>query len=70
MGCDSHEPQLDIDNPAKLTSIIAFVMQKDVETVTLRVNAQFVFPPFPGRKQNFPFRLTHFSGGQAPALKA
>ncbi len=40
-------------------------MQKDVETATPRVNAQFVFPPFPGRKQNFPFKLT-----QAPALKA
>jgi hypothetical protein len=45
-------------------------MQKDVETVTLRANAKFVFPPFPGRKQNLPFKLTQFSGGQAPALKA
>jgi hypothetical protein len=45
-------------------------MQKDVETATLGMNAQFVFPPFPGRKQNFPFKLTHFSGVQAPALKA
>ncbi len=45
-------------------------MQKDVETVTLRVNAQFVFRPFPGRKQNFPFKLTHPSGVQAPALQA
>jgi hypothetical protein len=29
-----------------------------------------VFRPFPGRKQNFPFKLTHSSGVQAPALQA